>query len=302
MPYIDPTAFWTQLIAGFLAGVLVLLVQPQWTRRPGSSPATTAAAQRATPISQAVSDVEVHGSINQSVSIDYSSTRVANTYRSDSGAQNDDWGEFVLKVVGGLLSILLCLLLLPVLRVVSVGASVGVVVMLVAAVLRSRRGPLLWIKPCTVACVRVAITLATVLVVWIGLSSTTRQGLTISALAGQTPEGLRLWGGISWMFSRIAREGPAGLVFAALAVCAILVMFGSIFISWLTVVRWHAFMRLSIAGVSDSERSERRARAFQEMTPARDVVTSIALGAIAGLLAYGTLFDLAADLMSANGV
>jgi len=302
MSYIDPTSFWTQLIAGFLAGVLVLLVQPQWTRRCGSTPDRTEAAPRAAPMLLSMSDVEVHASINQSVSVDNSSTRITNAYPSDTTARGGDDGELVLKVMGGFLGTLLCLLLLPVLRFVSIGASVGVVVMLIAAVLRSRRGQVPWIKSCTVACVRVAIMLATVMVGWIGLSSTTRQGITTSALAGEAPQGLRIWEGLSWMFSRIWSEGALGVVFATLAVSVILVMFGSIITTWLTVVRWHAFLRLSIAGVSDSERGERRALVFQEMTPVGGVISSVVFGVIAGLAAYGIVFDLVTALISANGV
>lgn len=307
MPAIDVGDLLTQIIAALVAGLLLLVIQPGWLRRP--TPPASSVSDIKNPSSGGNQAVVQRNSVGGDVNVgqhytdNSQTTRITNNVNSASGtpASEDGWVKLILVLVAGVFVAGMFALFWPHLQGVSYGLVIAVVIMLAVAIRRTRQLRA-WSARATIITILAVATLLVTCVAWAGISSLEREGISIAGVADeigslaadQRERGLPGYldfftGSVVPVILDGDRPIAMFVLFLALGAAASVAL--TIFV-WLRVLEWHAFLEFSVPGKQREKVAVRAKNFVEEGRGYRMVLGGISLAAIALGCALGYVFDL----------
>lgn len=306
MSAIDMTDLLTQVVAGIVAGIVLLFVQPGWIARPDrtSRGSGSEISNLNTDGNQSIIEGnKVRGDISvDQRHIDSSRTTITNNVNNTGGAaaSDDDWGKVILILIGAVVAAGLFVLYRDLLQPISYGIALAVFIILLVAVLRTCRLKA-WTPRATLSTIAGIGAVLVTHMTWVEIGSVERDGLSLSALASsigtptaeQNVQGLA--GYFDYFFGTVipalldgARPVIPFVLFLMVAAASSVAL--SIF-AWLRLLDWHAFLSFAIPG-QRSARSVSRAKSFTEGHGIGFLLGGVLLGVIAVFCAQGHAFDL----------
>jgi hypothetical protein len=307
----DLNSFWTQTLSAVVAGIVVMLIQPQWIggffrRKSDTSRAGLGCGNQNSGGNEiSLTGSEVRGGIRQKINNVDNSTRsthiVNNTLTTSKPSDQDVWGSILVGALICLLSVGLFLVITPVFHAVSIGASGGLVVLTAAAFARSKGQctSLRWQPIVTVSFVVASVGI--LWMVWINVLTTTRDSLSLLGIRGSDPEIGKFEGDLTFTdhLSRFMNQtmpsvvdrGIMAVVFLLFLLFGLVVSILLLFAAWKFVTEWHAYLSVQ-SGTKVGERTGARAGEFVEQKILQRLLLLVVFGGLAFLLSKGYAYDL----------
>lgn len=303
---IDINDLWAQVLAGVIAGIVLLLVQPGWIRRPDPRASSSASAgHRNSGGNQAVFEGNtVTGDLRVDQRyIDKSrSTTITNNINNanNASASDDDWIKLFLVVCVGIVSAALFLLFRPLLQGVAYGTALATVVMLTVAIVRTIRIRA-WTGRAILVTVIAVGSIVVTLFTWAGIATLDRDGLSLDGIAADIAplpvehdaRGASMY--IDYFLHSVLPvvldgERPVlGFVISLMLAAAASVALSAY--AWLRLLDWHAFLRFAHAG-QQRPKVVARAKSFTEGSGIGVIAGAALLAFVAIGCAYGGVYDL----------
>lgn len=294
----------TQIIAAVIAGVVLLIVQPGWMRRPPSltSSASDDALSNSRGNQMVLKDSVVRGDVNQRYTDNSRTTMITTNVNnmSDDSASRDPWAEVFIGFLVVVVTLVLFMIFWPFLRAISYGFAFAVAIMIAVAIHRTHRLRA-WNARTVIAAVVTGGLVLVSLVSWMGIISTEREGISLPGVTNEigypaATQSASGFSGLTEFFFESALpfvldgDRPVGFFIGSLAVGASFSVILIIF-AWIRLLNWHAFLGCRKSDEC-SPRMTARAESFLEGWKYGLIIES-ALLAIVGLsFSLGYVFDL----------
>ncbi|MFJ4169966.1 hypothetical protein ACIPY3_10670 [Paenarthrobacter sp. NPDC089714] len=318
MPIIDVNDFWTQALAAIFAAAVMLLVRPQWLKRPDKP---NAAPENSSPQvnnhggNQAVlTSNTVKGDIHLDQSYTDNSQQLTIIQNLDSApapTTSDDSGKMVVAFVAAILAACLFVIALPIFAAVSIGTVGAVALMVIVAARRTKRmsvvepgkRPAKWPRKTLAAIVIGSLACATSMFTWTSSVSLEREGMSLSTIAASIPKlgaEARIQDFPDYVMSGVLPaffgNGELTLPFVLFLVLGAFSAFILTILAWREASEWHSFLRFNL-GSRQSKRTTAEARAFRDGGAASSVVAAVVTSGVAILCSIGIPYDLLRQLM-----
>jgi hypothetical protein len=306
---LDTNEFWTQALSALLAGVVLLFLQPQWLRRP-KQPQASGRPEGGIQLNgrnQMVNTGQVHGDLHQEV-VDRSQrttviTNIHGAAPSGGGSPTSDtpWGLMLAAFIAAVTAAALFLTFQPLFLAVSVGAALGLLVLITVAAVRTHRLLAFWPRRAVLAILFSVLACVVTVASWVNVTTTVRGPLSLDQIRGRLASGTTASDGASPVdhikgFFQITVPslmdmGMSTVFFVLTLILGVLAAFALIVSAWFLALEWHAYLRFS----HDSEAGElttNRAKVFSEGKIVTNILASVLLASLAIALSNGTLHDL----------